>query len=54
MLSVAGQETMTEVPVVFTPDNEPFLGRPSVYRFDLVISLALEDNAKVAALHEGA
>jgi hypothetical protein len=40
---------MAEAPITFTPDNEPFLGRESVYRFDLVISRALEDNAKVAS-----
>jgi hypothetical protein len=37
------------LPAVFTPDNEPYLGRQSVYHFDQVIMSCLEANAKVAA-----
>lgn len=40
---------MNEEMAIFTPDNEPFLGRSSVYRFDLVISKTLKDNLKVAS-----
>ncbi len=40
---------MSEIEAVYTPDNEPFLGRASVYRFDLIIAKLLEDNSKVAA-----
>ncbi len=35
--------------VVFTPDNEPYLGRDSVFHFDQVILSCLEANAKIAA-----
>ena len=35
-------------PPVFTPDNEPYLGRQSVYHFDQVILSCLEANARVA------
>ena len=34
---------------VFTPDNEPYLGRDSVLHFDQVILSCLEANAEVAA-----
>ncbi len=37
------------LPAVFTPDNEPYLGRQSVYHFDQVIVSCLEANAQVAA-----
>ncbi len=37
------------IPVIFTPDNEPYLGRPSVYHFDQIIFACLESNAEVAA-----
>ena len=33
---------------IFTPDNEPYLGRESVYHFDQVIISCLETNQKVA------
>jgi hypothetical protein len=36
-------------PVVFTPDNEPYLGRQSVYHFDQVILSCLEANKEIAA-----
>jgi hypothetical protein len=34
--------------VVFTPDNEPYLGRTSVYHFDEVIISCLELNQEIA------
>jgi hypothetical protein len=42
-------EHLAESPPVFTPDNEPYLGRQSVFHFDQVILAALETNAEVAA-----
>jgi hypothetical protein len=33
---------------VFTPDNEPYLGRKLLFHFDKMISACLEQNAKVA------
>jgi hypothetical protein len=38
-----------EVPPVFTPDNEPYLGRESVYHFDQVIISCMETNKEVAS-----
>jgi hypothetical protein len=35
-------------PVVFTPDNEPYLGRQKLYTFDLMISYSLQQNALIA------
>ena len=35
-------------PIVFTPDNEPYLGRKSVYHFDQVILSCLEFNEEIA------
>ena len=37
-----------EVPVVFTPDNEPYLGRNLLFHFDQIISSAMEQNAVTA------
>jgi len=34
---------------VYLPNNEPYLGRPSVYNFDQVIMSCLEQNTEVAA-----
>jgi hypothetical protein len=39
----------SQPPAVFTPANEPYLGRQSVYHFDQVIVSCLEANARVAA-----
>jgi hypothetical protein len=41
---------MSEVPapVVFTPDNEPYLGRELLYHFDQLICSCMEANAEVA------
>jgi hypothetical protein len=36
------------IPVIFTPDNEPYLGRSSVYHLDNVIVACLEANAEIA------
>jgi hypothetical protein len=35
-------------PIVFTPDNEPYLGRELLYHFDQIISSAMEQNACTA------
>jgi hypothetical protein len=40
----------SESKAIFTPDDEPYLGRPSVFHFDQVILSCLEANAEVAAL----
>jgi hypothetical protein len=37
-----------EMPVVFTPDNEPYLGRELLLGFDLLICSAMEQNSIVA------
>ena len=37
-----------ELPV-FTPENEPYLGRESVYHFDQTILSCLEANAEITA-----
>ncbi len=36
-------------PVVFTPENEPYLGRPSVYWFDKIIVWAMSGNEGIAS-----
>lgn len=41
------------MPVVFTPDNEPYLGRNLLYHFDQIISSAMEQNAKTAPKSHG-
>lgn len=38
----------TTIPIVFTPSNEPYLGRTSVHEFDNMIIVALERNRSVA------
>lgn len=37
------------MPVVFTPENEPYLGRKSVHQFDQIILSCLKANEEVAA-----
>ncbi len=32
-------------PVIFTPDNEPYLGREFLFHFDQLICSAMEENA---------
>lgn len=39
--------------VVFTPDNEPYLGRNLLFHFDQIISSAMEQNAATAPLSHG-
>lgn len=41
------------MPVVFTPDNEPYLGRNLLFHFDQIISSAMEQNAATAPLSHG-
>lgn len=36
------------MPVVFTPDNEPYLGRELLFHFDQIISSLMEQNAATA------
>lgn len=36
------------IPIVFTPDNEPYLGRTLLFHFDQLISSAMEQNADTA------
>jgi len=43
-------ETM---PVIFTPDNEPYLGRKLLFHFDQLISSAMEQNAATAPTYHG-
>ena len=37
-----------EIPVVFTPDNEPYLGRELLFHFDQMICCCLEQNSLIA------
>jgi hypothetical protein len=37
-----------DIPVVFTPDNEPYLGRALLFHFDQLICSAMEANASLA------
>ena len=41
------------IPVVFTPDNEPYLGRELLFQFDKLISSAMEQNADTAPKSHG-
>ena len=40
-------------PVVFTPDNEPYLGRQLLFHFDQLICSAMEQNAVTAPATHG-
>ncbi len=40
-------------PVVFTPDNEPYLGQNLLFHLDQIISSAMEQNADTAPLSHG-
>jgi hypothetical protein len=40
-------------PVVFTPGNEPYLGRELLFHFDQLISSAMEQNASTAPRSHG-
>jgi hypothetical protein len=35
-------------PIIFTPDNEPYLGRTLLFHFDQIISATMEQNSVVA------
>jgi hypothetical protein len=50
-----GQESREPkgVPVVFTPDNEPYLGRNLLFRFDQLISSVMEQHAGTAPTSHG-
>ncbi len=41
------------MPVVFTPDNEPYLGRKLLFAFDQLISSTMEQNAATAPTTHG-
>jgi hypothetical protein len=41
------------IPVVFTPDNEPYLGRKLLYHFDQLICSAMEQNVATAPRSHG-
>jgi hypothetical protein len=36
------------IPTIFTPDNEPYLGRKLLFHFDQMIILCMETNSKIA------
>lgn len=42
-----------EIPPVFTPDNEPYLGRKLLFHFDQLIISAMEQNATTAPKSHG-
>lgn len=44
---------LKETPVIFKPDNEPYLGRPLLFHFDQLISSAMEQNAITAPMSHG-
>ena len=41
------------IPVIYTPDNEPYLGRKLLFHFDQIISSAMEQNANAALTSQG-
>jgi hypothetical protein len=48
-----GEMEPKAIPVVFTPDNEPYLGRTLLFHFDQLISSAMEQNAVTAPMSHG-
>jgi hypothetical protein len=40
-------------PVIFTPDNEPYLGRKLLHHFDQIICSAMKENAATAPKSHG-
>jgi hypothetical protein len=46
--SRSARDTESMPPIVFTPDDEPYLGRPLVHAFDQLICAVMEANAAVA------
>ena len=47
------QQNQQPTPVVFTPDNEPYLGSSLLFHFDQIISSALEQNSLAAPTSHG-
>jgi len=47
------ERNRSEMPVVFTPDNEPYLGRNLLFHFDQLISAAMAQNAVTAPKSHG-
>lgn len=46
---------MNDIPqIIYTPDNEPYLGRKLLYHFDQIICSAMEQNIKTAPTTHGA
>lgn len=41
-------------PIIYTPDNEPYLGQELLYHFDQIICSAMEQNTKTAPTTHGA
>jgi len=41
-------------PIIYTPDNEPYLGRELLYHFDQIICSAMEQNIQTAPTTRGA
>ena len=46
---MADTQTKADTPVVFTPDNEPYLGRGALLTFDQEIPLSLWVSTHIAA-----
>lgn len=44
---------MEQTPVIFTPDNEPYLGRELLFHLDQIISSVMEQNAVTAPTSHG-
>ncbi len=49
MANVIAMNNSSKETPIFTPDNEPYLGRESIFHFDQVIVSCLEANAGIAA-----
>ncbi len=47
------QRNEEPIPVVFTPDNEPYLGRDLLFHFDRILSSAMEQNSITAPTSHG-
>lgn len=41
------------IPIIFTPDNEPYLGRTQLFHFDQAISAVMEQNSRTAPKTHG-
>jgi len=53
-LGVKESTVNDETPIIYTPDNEPYLGRELLYHFDQIICSAMEQNTKTAPTTHGA